>query len=154
MLTLLLAVQQSVPRTQLGIATSLNQFFRSIGGAMGVAVMGALLTASFQPVAARVAGNVAALRRQGSAAEALLDPNLGAMIGPRVLLQLQQALAHSVRNIFILCTLVAGLALIAVFRLPRLGAEPRSIDTESGERAVMAELTVIDAEHEAAYVEE
>ena len=33
MLTLLLAIQQSVPRTQLGIATSLNQFSRSIGGA-------------------------------------------------------------------------------------------------------------------------
>src|SRR4028119_289082 len=45
MLTLLIAVQQSVARTQLGIATSLNQFSRSIGGAVGVAVMGAVLSA-------------------------------------------------------------------------------------------------------------
>ncbi|HEX8096796.1 MAG TPA: MDR family MFS transporter, partial [Pyrinomonadaceae bacterium] len=45
MLTLLIAVQQAVGRTQLGIATSLNQFSRSIGGAVGVAVMGAVLSA-------------------------------------------------------------------------------------------------------------
>ena len=45
MLTLLIAVQQAVPRAQLGIATSLNQFSRSIGGAVGVAVMGAVLSA-------------------------------------------------------------------------------------------------------------
>src|SRR3712207_8406543 len=45
MLTLLIAVQQAVPRTQLGTATSFNQFARSIGGAVGVAVMGAGLSA-------------------------------------------------------------------------------------------------------------
>ncbi|MDQ3805495.1 MAG: MFS transporter, partial [Acidobacteriota bacterium] len=45
MLTLLIAVQQAVAREQLGIATSLNQFSRSIGGAVGVAVLGAVLSA-------------------------------------------------------------------------------------------------------------
>ncbi len=45
MLTLLIAVQQAVPRQHLGTATSLNQFSRSIGGAVGVAVMGAFLSA-------------------------------------------------------------------------------------------------------------
>ncbi|HTH37639.1 MAG TPA: MDR family MFS transporter, partial [Pyrinomonadaceae bacterium] len=44
MLTLLIAVQQAVERPKLGIATSLNQFSRSIGGALGVAIMGAILT--------------------------------------------------------------------------------------------------------------
>jgi EmrB/QacA subfamily drug resistance transporter len=46
MLSLLLAVQGSVTRDQLGVATSLGQFTRSIGGAIGVAVMGAVVTAS------------------------------------------------------------------------------------------------------------
>jgi EmrB/QacA subfamily drug resistance transporter len=45
MLTLLIAVQQAVPRQVLGTATSLNQFARSIGGAVGVAIMGAFLSA-------------------------------------------------------------------------------------------------------------
>src|SRR6185503_10911066 len=43
MLTLLIAVQQAVDRTKLGVATSLNQFSRAIGGAFGVAIMGAFL---------------------------------------------------------------------------------------------------------------
>ncbi len=46
MLTLLIAVQQAVSRAQLGIATSLNQFSRAIGGAFRLAVMGPVLTAS------------------------------------------------------------------------------------------------------------
>jgi MFS family permease len=46
MLSLLLAGQSAVPREQLGIATSLGQFSRSIGGAVGVALMGTVMTAS------------------------------------------------------------------------------------------------------------
>ncbi len=46
MLTLLLAQQSAVPRERLGIATSLGQFSRSIGGAVGVAIMGSVITAT------------------------------------------------------------------------------------------------------------
>ena len=46
MLSLLLAVQSTVAREQLGVATSLGQFTRSIGGAIGVAVMGAMVAAA------------------------------------------------------------------------------------------------------------
>jgi EmrB/QacA subfamily drug resistance transporter len=46
MLSLLLAVQGTVSREQLGVATSLGQFTRSIGGAIGVAVMGAVVAAA------------------------------------------------------------------------------------------------------------
>lgn len=46
MLSLLLAMQGSVARTQLGVATSLAAFARSIGGAIGVAVMGAIVAAA------------------------------------------------------------------------------------------------------------
>jgi EmrB/QacA subfamily drug resistance transporter len=44
MLSLLLAVQHGVDRSRLGLATSLNQFSRSIGAAVGVAGMGAIMT--------------------------------------------------------------------------------------------------------------
>jgi EmrB/QacA subfamily drug resistance transporter len=46
MQVLLLAVQNSVPRNQIGVATSGNTFFRSIGGSFGVAIMGAIMTSS------------------------------------------------------------------------------------------------------------
>jgi EmrB/QacA subfamily drug resistance transporter len=42
MVPMLIAVQSAVPRADLGIATSLTQFFRSVGGAVGVALMGAV----------------------------------------------------------------------------------------------------------------
>jgi EmrB/QacA subfamily drug resistance transporter len=51
MLSTLLAVQHGVDRSRLGIATSLNQFSRSIGAAVGVAAMGALLTRSLSDTA-------------------------------------------------------------------------------------------------------
>lgn len=44
MQVLVLATQNAVPHADLGVATSGATFFRSLGGAMGVAVFGALLT--------------------------------------------------------------------------------------------------------------
>jgi MFS family permease len=44
MVPMLIAVQSAVPRADLGVATSLTQFFRSVGGALGVAAMGAVKT--------------------------------------------------------------------------------------------------------------
>jgi EmrB/QacA subfamily drug resistance transporter len=44
MQVLIIAVQNAVPYSDLGVATSSNTFFRSMGGAMGVAVFGAILT--------------------------------------------------------------------------------------------------------------
>ena len=41
---MLIAVQSAVPRSELGVATSMTQFFMSIGGALGLSVMGAVMT--------------------------------------------------------------------------------------------------------------
>jgi EmrB/QacA subfamily drug resistance transporter len=40
---MLIAVQGAVPRHELGLATSVTQFFRTIGGALGVSIMGAVM---------------------------------------------------------------------------------------------------------------
>ncbi|OGL10560.1 MAG: hypothetical protein A3I17_11650 [Candidatus Rokubacteria bacterium RIFCSPLOWO2_02_FULL_72_37] len=40
---MLIAVQSAVPRADLGVATSVTQFFMSIGGAVGVSVMGTVM---------------------------------------------------------------------------------------------------------------
>ena len=54
MLSLLLAVQHGVDRSLLGLATSLNQFARSVGAVVGVAAMGAMLSRG--PLGIRHAG--------------------------------------------------------------------------------------------------
>jgi hypothetical protein len=147
MLTLLIAVQQAVPRTVLGTATSLNQFSRSIGGAIGVAIMGAVLSAG---LANRMHGQF-----QLENPNALMEPSLRATLSPATLEALRQALYESLQNVFSLSIYVSALSLILVLRLPRnIGIErekrpPKEACTaESGERLVMAELATIDADHE------
>lgn len=43
MVPMLIAVQSAVPRADLGSATSMTQFFRTIGGAVGLSIMGAVM---------------------------------------------------------------------------------------------------------------
>ena len=128
MLTLLIASQHSVPREQLGITTSLNQFSRSIGGTVGVAILGALLTAGLADFA--------------SNPNALVNAEARARIPAPELAALQAALQGTLRTIFGTCAVVVLIALAAAVTLPHrhLGAH--------AERMVMAEMTTIDAENE------
>jgi EmrB/QacA subfamily drug resistance transporter len=48
MVPMLIAVQNAVERSELGSATSLTQFFRTIGGTVGVSVMGAAMAHRLQ----------------------------------------------------------------------------------------------------------
>jgi EmrB/QacA subfamily drug resistance transporter len=160
MLTLLIAVQQSVSRAQLGIATSLNQFSRSIGGAVGVAIMGAVLSAGLASHLQRVAGTGAGPLTPERAAElasnpnALIEPQARAAPPHEVLDELQEAMASAIHNVFWTGTALAGLALFVAFSLPRRGdadVAPPDEDAccaETGERMVIAEFTTLEPEEE------
>jgi MFS family permease len=160
MLTLLIAVQQSVSRAQLGIATSLNQFSRSIGGAVGVAIMGAALTAGLashlQQFARSGAGPLTPERAAELASNpnALIDPQARAALPPEVLGQLQESMAAAIHRVFWTGTALAGLALLVAFQLPRGGdrsvapPDEETCSAETGERMVMAEFTTLEAEEE------
>ena len=69
----LIAVQTTVNRRQLGTATSTLQFSRSMGGTLGVSVMGAALSA-------RLASNLIAARLDPELVQQLLDPLPGAEV--------------------------------------------------------------------------
>lgn len=160
MLTLLLAIQQSVPRTQLGITTSLNQFSRSIGGAVGVAVMGAILTASFHGASVDIARSSAlpASQVRSIGAEVLIDPAAQRGIPAQTLAALRTALVDSIRNVFHAGAVASVLGLIACFWLPGLSAvaaarADRQPLEDCGEQMLMAEITMIDAPHEPEMVE-
>ena len=91
MQVLVLATQNAVPHADLGVATSGATFFRSLGGAMGVAVFGALLTHRLRdtiPAQLRAAGVTADQMPPGSATQgspeqiaALPDPIHRAVTG-------------------------------------------------------------------------
>ena len=160
MLTLLIAVQQAVPRAQLGVATSLNQFSRSIGGAVGVAIMGAVLTAglasNLQSAARAGTGHLTEERAAELASNpnALIEPQARASLAPEVLDVLQDAMAQSIHKVFWVGTALAALALLVSLWLPRVGApgvEPPTEDTccaETGERMVIAEFATLEPEDE------
>src|SRR4051794_24797270 len=72
---LALVVQNAVPSRHMGVATSLAQFSRSIGGTVGVSVMGAILAAGLPAGAATRAlgGGAAATASDPAARQALAD---------------------------------------------------------------------------------
>jgi hypothetical protein len=109
----LIAVQNEVRRSMLGVATSTLQFSRNIGGALGVSVMGAILTAS-------VTSNMAA---RG------IDPSMvtmAALIGAADFASLgaqatavEAAIAAAIASVFIAALAAAVLALLVTLMAPR-----------------------------------
>jgi hypothetical protein len=72
MQTLVLATQNAVPPSQMGVATSSATFFRSMGGTFGTAVF---LTIFFTGAATRVGSNVQAASGTPAFQSALRDPD-------------------------------------------------------------------------------
>ena len=149
MLTLLIAVQQAVEKSKLGVATSLNQFSRSIGGAVGVAVMGAVLTSSLAGQLNRAAdeGQITKTQAQEFASNpnALIEPSAKAAVPAETLAVLQSSLAKAIHPVFWAGAVMAGLGLLVVLFLPREGRDEEPID---GERLIMAEQTTINARNQ------
>jgi len=129
MLTLLIAAQHSVPREQLGITTSLNQFSRSIGGALGVALLGAVLASGLSAFSADP--------------NALVNAEARAHMTPATLLAMQNALEGTLSNIFLVSAVVVVIAFGVALTLP--GGK---VESAHSERMVMAEMTTIDPGHE------
>ncbi len=105
----LIAVQSTVQRRDLGVATSTVQFSRSIGGTIGVSVMGAVLSAG-------LASRLAAQGLDLSLVDQLLSPEgaAGAVVeGPARL-----ALAGAMQGVFLTAAITAALAFIAVLFTP------------------------------------
>lgn len=119
MLSLLLAVQHSVKRGQLGLATSLNMFARSIGGAVGVSLMGAILAS--------------ALGDSGHDIQAALEQGVTSL-DPEV----QQHFIVGLERAFYAAAVTAGLALAASFRVPEFGPTPPP--SKAAEPMLTAEL--------------
>jgi EmrB/QacA subfamily drug resistance transporter len=123
MVPLLLAVQNAVPRTDLGAATSATTFFRSIGGAVGVAVMGAVLSAELgRQLTAVLGGLEGAARAQLEALiahpDALIEPTLRSALPPMVLGAFSQGLANALHWVFLVGLGIASLALLSAFLVP------------------------------------
>lgn len=107
----LIAVQTTVARRHLGTATSTIQFSRSIGGTIGVSVMGAALTM-------RLASNLSRAGLKPELVSQLINPLPGA---EAVIDEgLRFAVANAIHIVFVIAFVSAAIALIAVLFTPRI----------------------------------
>jgi EmrB/QacA subfamily drug resistance transporter len=108
---LVLAVQNTVPARELGSATATATFFRSLGGAIGVSALGAVLGQHVLGVV------VPGLARLGVPASALgggsAIPDVSTLPGPVAAL-VEQAYGGGIGRIFLVATPLLALALVAV----------------------------------------
>ncbi|KAF1054609.1 MAG: Multidrug resistance protein 3 [Stenotrophomonas maltophilia] len=105
--TSLVASQNAVETRFIGVATSNITLFRSLGGAVGIAVMSAILLAMLQPLAQ------GADLSHGASASALLS----SLEGPGHESQ-RQALDGVFRHLFLINAAVGALALLVALGLP------------------------------------
>jgi EmrB/QacA subfamily drug resistance transporter len=123
-LVLLLAVQTSVPQQQRGLATSLTLFFRTIGGAIGVSLLGSLMLV-----------RLAADGFPARALQVLLDPVRRAELPGATLSAIQESLASALGALFGVSLVLALLALVSLRWLPagRAADLRPSVAPEAGE---------------------
>jgi EmrB/QacA subfamily drug resistance transporter len=134
-----LSVQNAVPWNLRGVATASTQFFRTIGGTIGVAIMGSILNAQmaarFTPIFAHFAGDAARLPKSVAPANILLTPNIRASLPLDFLGQLQNALAQSLFWVYALIFVFAIIGLACMFLLPGGSAEQYSYKAVSEDDA-------------------
>jgi EmrB/QacA subfamily drug resistance transporter len=117
-----IAVQTSVERRHLGTATSMLQFSRSIGGTLGVSVMGAALSL-------RLASNLRASGLDPNLVSQLLDPSPGT--ASLVDAGVRAAMADAIHLVFVVAFVAAVLGLISAFFAPRKELTDRPPESEA-----------------------
>jgi len=120
---MLIAVQNSVPRSILGSATSLTGFFRTVGGAVGVAVMGAAMTYRLERALEGLLTTAPVelqepLRWLAAHPDLAVNPVTRATLTEAVLGQMRPVLAHAIGGVFVVGLVIAVAALLSAFLVP------------------------------------
>lgn len=164
--TLVLASQNALPHAMTGVTTSLNQFSRTVGGVIGVALMGSLLSrrldselasgippevrAQAPPQMLQALQNPRILLDDGALAR-LRDEGFASVFGdaaPRLfdatVRSMKEGLAASISDVFILAAACMAAALLISVFLPerplRTSHEPASAPDHAGEQRATASL--------------
>ncbi|MFB3909451.1 MAG: MDR family MFS transporter [Candidatus Eisenbacteria bacterium] len=124
-IAILLAVQTSVEWSQRGVATSSTMFFRIMGGAIAIGILGAILASHLEGVPSA----------SPDQANQLLGPTHGHGLPPQVFRALASALDQSLITIFWVIAAIAVLAFLVSLsfpslRSPRTGEAPAASGAE------------------------
>lgn len=153
MQTFTLIVQNSVDHADMGIATAATQLSRSIGGTVGIALLGTVLTQSLRDQISRQLspGGLSGLGSAGSgqAAGALLDPGQLAQLPAPIVSAIREALAVAIHDVFVTALPPIAVALVAVVLLREIPLRRHTrFEAEAAGRELLLELGQSDADHE------
>ncbi|WP_088831285.1 MDR family MFS transporter [Paenibacillus tyrfis] len=119
--TLNTSVIGAIGRERRGTATSLVQFFRSIGGTIGVSVLGVLMTgrmtSGMSGLDERFASLPADQLDKFADPQALLDPAVRTLLPADLLAELQNVFTHAVDGVFLAGTVIAAIGLVAALMM-------------------------------------
>ena len=129
MVAILLAVQNTVPHRLMGIATSTNLFFRTIGGTLGVAIMGSVMS---HRMATHLGGTRdPQLIELAAHPDAIVSETTRSALSPEALDWLRVALASSLENVFLVGAAIAAVAFLIAWAFPAGSAEQLAHRTPS-----------------------
>jgi len=141
----ILSVQNAVPWNLRGVATASTQFVRTIGGTIGVALMGTILNTQvaqrFAPIYRQFPAVTAGLPKNVAPANVLLTPAIQAP--EDFLRQLQVALSQSLFWVYLVIFVLMLVSLAVLFRLPAGRADELRYKEEASKEEPAQEITLI-----------
>jgi EmrB/QacA subfamily drug resistance transporter len=116
--SLMIGAQHSAPRSQLGVVTATVQFSRSIGAALGVGVMGAVMSWRLSRELALGGGELASIASRHLDITALVRQTTRSTLSPAAAAFMQRALASSLRSAFLVGLIAVAVAAVVGLLLP------------------------------------
>ena len=117
MQVLVIIVQNAVPHSELGVATSGATFFRSIGGSFGTAIFGAIFS---NVLVSNLASHLRGVTLPAGFSSANVTPALLARLPAAVEHGFIAGYAQSIQTVFIVAVPIAALAFLATWLIPQV----------------------------------
>ena len=120
----LLVVQDSLDQSNLGVATASHQFFRTLGGTIGVGISGSFVTMTLSNVMESLMNTglnnlPPSLNIQlKQSIENIFRPEVQALLAPDIQIRLQEAVARGVSMVFWISFFASLLCLILSVLIP------------------------------------
>jgi EmrB/QacA subfamily drug resistance transporter len=142
-LATLLVVQDSLKSTDLGIATASHQFFRTLGGTVGVGICGGLVTGRLNSALAHFSqtthdDNIAPelIGQLSQNLESFFQPEMQSHLHNSLQTVLRQAISHGVLTVFAAVLAASVLCMICCVLLPGEAKKKEETQKKVSERSI------------------
>jgi hypothetical protein len=139
---LVIIVQNGVPHSELGVATSGATFFRSIGGSFGTAIFGAIFS---NVLVGNLASHLHGVRLPAGFNAADLTPALLGHFTAAIRHGIVSGYAESIQTVFLVAVPIAALAFLATWLIPQVELKQWPSASGAGATGTSAEVPAATA---------